>query len=265
MSTECTAAGRWSMVGKSTTAKQRRLPRSKRRSNGKSARNPASPSTWRCTAEDSAAKFEKLLRDVRGSIRTALKECKTYSDFRKSLRSIESRRGGNKCRKALLVCCVHLIAENDDLRLCENLFNDKAFSNEDWTWLCNAKMGRNGYTPLFRACYKGSVRMLKLLCANGADVTVQNAHDETVMKVLDVGESNQCEAMPANAIFIRSRFDECRSFVNVRMAMLRAERAKKTEPRKIRVRIPRRLLAAAMNILMWWRRRRLKRRLLNLI
>ena len=263
MSINSTAAGRWSKVGVSKSKAQNKRSSKHRRSVGKRT-NAASSTSWRCGARDAADEFNKLLRDVRGPVRKALGSSKTYSDFRKSLRSIEARRGGVKCRKALLVCCVHLISELDDLRLCENLFHDTSLSDEDWTWISNQKMGRNGYTALFRACWKGSIRMLKLLCANGADVTVQNAHGEGVLDVLRAGEQNQCATMPSNAMFIRSRFDECRSFVNNRMAMLRAESAKKTEPRKIRVRIPRRLLAAAMNILMWWRRRRLERRLLNL-
>ena len=118
---------------------------------------------------------------------------------------------------------IHVAAEGDDLRLVEELLHNH-IRRTDVDVVLNSTLGRNAYTPLVRAAYKGSDRMLRLLVASGADVHATNSHGEGLWDTLQNGETDAVNALPKEGIFIHSRFDDCRAFLRQRM-MLRKERA----------------------------------------
>ena len=181
-----------------------------------------------------------------------MQKAKSYRQFRGMVNSQvrDKLRGAPDVRRCVNVAAIHLMSEVDDLKLCEGLLRD--LSEAECRDVCNAAMGRNGYTPLFRAAFKGSLKMTKLLCGYGADVNAKNSHGETVMAALDLGQAAQIAAMPSNDIFIRERFKECGSYLSRKMQA-------PIVPTKIRCRIPRRLQIAAIRIKWWWRRHQRRR------
>lgn len=119
---------------------------------------------------------------------------------------------------------LHRCAEHDDLKLAESLLkpilNEKLLAR-----ISNNKESKQEYTPLCRAAYRGSLRMIKLLCAAHADVNFVNSHGETLNDALRVGRQDAVKADPDNAIFINARFNECEQFVVARQRFLQAKAA----------------------------------------
>lgn len=170
-------------------------------------------------------------------------------DGLKKLQKLTAKRYGNDARlkTALKIAAVHRLSEIDDLRMCESVLLNA--TKEECEVICNTKLGRSGYTPLFRAAYKGSIRMIKLLCGYGADVSMLNSHGETVLVAVRQGRNDHIALMPAQELFIAARYDECKAFVQKKME-------KPVVLTKIRPRMPRRIHIAGIRIKWWYRWRK---------
>lgn len=192
------------------------------------------------------------MQHARKHVHNALKGAATFKVFNSSLQSII--RVQRLSRRSVVTTAVHLISEKDDLKLCEALLRDMTI--DECKAACNTKMGRHGYTPIFRAAYRGSIRMLKLLVGYGADVCMTNAHGETVMNTLDAGQTQQVSTMPQHKMFIDSRFEECKTFVAAHERM--QKNITPTKPRVFKPRVPRKILKAATIIERWWRQNKHK-------
>lgn len=91
---------------------------------------------------------------------------------------------------AMLVYGVHQCSGKDKFKECQLLL-DLIHSDEVRKSIVNAPYGRKGYTPLHRACYNGSERLLKWLVCCGANVNVVSPEGETLLEVLHQGLSQQ--------------------------------------------------------------------------
>lgn len=91
---------------------------------------------------------------------------------------------------SMLVYGVHQCCGSDKFRCCQMLL-DLVRSDEVRTKIVNTPFGRRGYTPLHRACYNGSERMLKFMVCCGADVNVVSPEGETLLEVLRQGKEQQ--------------------------------------------------------------------------
>ena len=115
---------------------------------------------------------------------------------------------------SMLVYAVHQCCGKDRLSLCEKLLD--ACSDELRTIVCNAPFGKNQYTPLHRCAFNGSERMLRMLCACGADITKASPQNETLLEVLEQGllhEERSCVYTMADVL----HFDAKTRFYTVRM------------------------------------------------
>ena len=118
----------------------------------------------------------------------------------------------------LYIHAMRVICEHDDLRLCERLLQRLRESEKEM--IINSRMGGHEYTPLCRAAYRGSDRMVRLLIASEADVNFVNVHGENLDNVLDQGERTAIENMPDEKIFIQERYSQCRGFIHERRRWL---------------------------------------------
>jgi len=184
--------------------------------------------------------------------------CKSERDFMKSLRGI------NKTYHIhldlLYTHGVHAAAETNDLRLMEHLMS----SIKDREKVVNQPLGKHDYTPLCRAAFAGSIDMLKLLVSVGADVCFKNVHGEDIQTCLNEGCTHMVEKMKSNAIFIRPRYEECRTFIARRKKWIEDQKIRAAAPKSKPFR-PSRVVRseAATKIKRWWlsivrRRRRAK-------
>jgi len=115
---------------------------------------------------------------------------------------------------SMLVYAVHQCCGKDRLSLCETLLD--ACSDELRKVVCNAPFGKNQYTPLHRCAFNGSERMLRMLCACGADITLASPENETLLEVLEQGllhEEKSCVYTMADVL----HFDAKTRFYTVRM------------------------------------------------
>ena len=191
-----------------------------------------------------------VLTSCRKSVFDLVDNSKGFREFREGLnrlRKMMVKRYGddNAVHTALKIAAVHRMSEVDDLKMCERVLLNA--TKEECETICNHKLGRRGYTCLFRAAFKGSIRMMKLLCGYGADVKVLNSHGETLLIAVEEGRTAQIALMPAQEIFISARYDECMSFVKKKLE-------KPVVLTKIRPRMPRRIHMAGIRIKWWYRR-----------
>ena len=157
---------------------------------------------------------------------------------------------------------LHVCAEKDDLKLMEWILSHhlKKYSANELKRLVNLPFGRHDYTPLCRAAYAGSIKMMKLLVGNEADVSFVNRHGENIQHCLAAGVENAVKRMDAGAIFIRPRYEACVAYVKKRKAWLAAQTGVKERAQQRRengnvfypVRIRRRRAAAAEKLQAWW-------------
>ena len=146
---------------------------------------------------------------------------------------------------------LHVVSERDDLPLCERLVKEvgRAKIGE----LVNTQLGRNCYTPMHRAGYAGSPRMLKYLVTQGADPLCVNDHGEDVPACIRQGQDDAVQTRPDDAIFLRPRFEECLKFIEKhREAQAARERRHAMPP--VNAFVPRRVRRhrAAVVIAQWW-------------
>lgn len=91
---------------------------------------------------------------------------------------------------SMLVYGVHQCCGHDKFKCCQMLL-DLIRSDEVRTTIVNTPYGRKGYTPLHRACYSGSERMLKFMICCGAKANVVSPEGETLLQVLKQGLDQQ--------------------------------------------------------------------------
>jgi len=137
----------------------------------------------------------------------------------------------------LHTCALHIVSEFDDLRLTERLLRE--IPQDSREELVNSQQGQHDYTPLCRALYKGSISLVKVLVAAGADVNFQNGHEERLDDVLESGRAAAIAAQPENRLFVEARFDECSAFLAARRQWLidqesRTPTAQPWKPRRLR-------------------------------
>lgn len=130
---------------------------------------------------------------------------------------------------------VHLLAQRDDLRLCEELLS--TLPDKTLKQIVNAPIGRAGYTPLTRAVFLGSERMIKFLTSAGGDLNYINSHGESMLDALNQGEKHMIEKKPQDAIFTKERFRVCREYIKKITKV-------PVTPSTVVPRVPRRVLAA---------------------
>ena len=191
------------------------------------------------------------------AIRNKLKHCPSERKFCDWLKHYI--RTANLNFITTIIFVLHRCADSDDLKMCENIVR-MIRSEEMCQRAVNTPEGSHEYTPLCRAAYRGSQRMLKMLVSKGADVTYTNSHGENLVTTLETGRGDSVLRHPGNEIFIHDRFDQCLAYVKDRQRYVRLskEREEKREREKntfVPFR-PRRVIRAIVKLQRWWRRRR---------
>merc|ERR1712196_261593 len=185
--------------------------------------------------------IEAILDDTRLKQRDVVERIR---DLHSSSTRRPRRRGGSGSRHRsspdfsffqVYSSAVHLLAQRDDLKLCEQLL--KPIPETTLCQIVNTPIGKAGYTPLTRAVFLGSERMIKFLTSAGGDLKYINSHGETMLDALMEGEAQAVERDPSNAIFTRERFRQCRMYI-------KSVTAEPITPSKVRTRVPRRIRAA---------------------
>ena len=120
----------------------------------------------------------------------------------------------------LFTCSLHIFAEHDDLRMVETLFKQHVTEEEERKEMSNSTQGAHEYTPLCRALYSGSPKLVATLVAAGSDVNFVNGHGEGLDAALDAGRAAALERLPDETIFIHERFKECSDFIAKRRQWL---------------------------------------------
>jgi hypothetical protein len=168
-------------------------------------------------------------------------------------------RSGNLNFITTVIFVMHRCADNDDLRLCEQIM--RLVHNEDTCRRAvNTPEGSHEYTPLCRAAYRGSLRMLKLLVSKGADVTYTNSHGEHLLSTMIIGRQDSVERHRGNEIFVNDRFDQCLKYVEDRQRYVKLAKKREAEKKKTALTFvpfrPKRVVKAVVAIQRWWRRKR---------
>lgn len=168
-----------------------------------------------------------LVYAEKNAIRQAIEKIPSEQKFCHWLR--DYFRTQNVSHVAAVAYAVHRCAEKDDIRLCEALL--RQIRNEDVIKrIVNTHESRSEYTPLCRAVFRGSVRMIKFLVSQGADVNFINSHGENLMNALDAGQEEYEKTQPDNSIFTRDRYTQCRNFITQRQRYLQMLAARKEQP-----------------------------------
>lgn len=144
---------------------------------------------------------------------------------------------------------LHQATEKDDIKLVELILSH--VTDEQRSTMINSPMGAHSYTPLCRAAYLGSIRLLKYLVAAGANINFENAHKENAQTCIIAGLSAQLEHMPENEIFLRERYSECHTYIVATQAW--ASRRSVSKASKPYLPPAARRENAARVIGLWWR------------
>ena len=158
--------------------------------------------------------------NIKEALLEAYKNARNDRAFFDEMRQLQRRY--NIPLSQLQTCAMHILSERDDLRLTERLLRDVRDGAETDA-LVNSSSGPHQYTPLCRALFSGSISMVKLLVAAGADVNFTNGHGEGLETALEAGRATLIEAQPENRIFIEARFKECQDFLTARREWLREQ------------------------------------------
>ena len=84
----------------------------------------------------------------------------------------------------------------------------------DRNLIVNTKSGTMAYSAIFKAAYNGSIGCIKMLLAANADLTSINTEGETILEALEQGLIDEIKRNPQHELFTRSRFLECKEFIN---------------------------------------------------
>ena len=142
-------------------------------------------------------------------IRKLIEESKSVQCFEKGLQRLNKQH--RVPLNLLRTHALHQACGRDDATLVEFLLKNLPDTSREV--LINSPLGTHSYTPLFRAAYAGSVRMLKYLISLGARSDYHNVHGEDVLSCIDVGLSTRCVENPDDEIFLKDRFDECKEYI----------------------------------------------------
>lgn len=147
---------------------------------------------------------------------------------------------------------LHAACRTGDTAIVESLF--RALPERDLRQVVNRPLGSKDYVPLNNAVYYGSVSVVKILLANGANPNYTNTHGESIDDTLRAGEEDMIAKLPSERIFIAETYRQSRQYLEERRKWLARVG---TGPRHINVRprVPRRV-QAARTIEAWWLKRR---------
>ena len=192
--------------------------------------------------------------DIKTEITNILDTSKSVRDVESSIRRLQTRHKLGFF--TVYTSAIHLLSERDDLTACGYIL--RRIPDGTRTALVNAPVGRCRYTPLTRAVFRGSLRMIKFLRGCGADLEYVNTHGESMLDALDQGEVVQLKKRPHDAMFTRNRFQECRVYM---------KKAKESpiipttvEELRAGMYVPRRVKLAGIRIKWWWRRQQMRQR-----
>ena len=115
----------------------------------------------------------------------------------------------SKIRISSVIYSLHKAAKLDHLGIIEYILNNVKNRN-DFT---NSQCGTMQYTPIFESAYNGSIRASKMLMIAGADITIKNKKNESVLEALDKGCKHAISKDPEYEVFIIERFEECKNFI----------------------------------------------------
>ena len=206
--------------------------------------------SWRTKSKP--AYLKKVHKD---EIRTQIEHCPGERNFCDWLKNFIRKHNLNFISTVIWV--IHRCADKDDLKLCEHIMR-MIRADDACKRAVNTVEGSHEYTPLCRAAYRGSLRMLKLLVSKGADVTYTNNHGENLLTTLESGRKESLGHHPGNEIFINDRFDQCLKYVKDRQRYVELSKTREMEKEKNAATFvpfrPRRVVKAIVTIQTWWKK-----------
>jgi hypothetical protein len=167
----------------------------------------------------------------------------SIGDVRLQIRDMARNRG----RALVNTHILHFCAHNDHLSLLELLIGKKNIQG-----IIDRQLGKHDYTALEIAAYRGSLSMIRYLITQGANVMFINSHGENIQQCIDTGEYAAISHRPADTMFTRYRFEQCRRFLLNREQYVNAQIGRDLS---FTPRVPRTLYNAGVKILNWWRYR----------
>ena len=142
-------------------------------------------------------------------VRKILQGAQDVSSVARQLREVQRSQGIPM--PLLRTHALHQATEKDDLLLAEHVC--QSVTDGERFALVNSPLGAHSYTPLCRAAYSGSLRLLKFFVAASADIHFRNSHGENIRSCLQAGLEAQGNKTPDNMIFIKYRYEECLNYV----------------------------------------------------
>ena len=112
-------------------------------------------------------------------------------------------------RKIIIQFAINKSADFDNMTVCSFMLNQASDFNR--AKLLNNYYGK--YSPLCRACFNLSLRMIKYLTSTGADVGLLNVHNETVFDVLQHALAAEKKRYPLDTVFIEHKYKQCKDFL----------------------------------------------------
>ena len=109
---------------------------------------------------------------------------------------------------------LHAVCRTGDTAMAEALF--RALPESDIRQVVNRPLGSKDYVPLNNAVYWGSVNVVKILLANGADPNYTNTHGESIDDTLRAGEADMIAKLPSERIFIAETYRQSRRYLEDR-------------------------------------------------
>jgi len=211
-------------------------------------------SSWRNGSGEKPGHLKKPHKD---NIRHQLEHCPGERKFCEWLKNFIRSKHLNFITTIIWV--IHRCSDMDDLKLCEQIM--RLIRSEDTCQRAvNTPEGSHEYTPLCRAAYRGSLRMLKLLVSKGADVTYTNSHGENLLSTMTIGRKDSLLQHGGNEMFINDRFDQCLQYIENRQRYVKLTTEREAEKVKKAATFvpfrPRRVMKAIVKVQRWWRKKR---------
>jgi len=100
--------------------------------------------------------------------------------------------GGDELNEIMILAFHIITRKNDDkgdLELLRTIAFDPVFESIIRS-IINTPLGRNGYTPLCRAAWAGSERVMRFLVRMGADIEFKNTHQEDIADCIRKGKED---------------------------------------------------------------------------
>ena len=118
----------------------------------------------------------------------------------------------------VLTHALHAVCRSGDTAMAETLV--RSLSEKDLKSVVNRPLGSKDYVPLNNAVYYGSVNIVKILLANGADPNYTNSHGESLDDTLQSGRDDMIAKLPSERIFIANTFEQCQRYIEERRRWL---------------------------------------------